>query len=253
MEKRFDVMIESAIKGKNQDTLSQSTLSGRDAKKLSRYLESNDSISGQTMITALMNSIGISELNANMGKIVACPTAGSAGILPGAFITVMEKKNIEKEMMVKGLFTAAAIGDIIAKKASLSGAKGGCQAECGSGAAMAAGAIVDILCSDPIKIAHAVSIALKNVMGLVCDPVATLVEVPCVKRNAIGVANALISADMALAGIESKIPADEVIEAMESVSRLMPSSLKETGIGGIAGTKTAKEYEKKIFPEKNFR
>ncbi|NLA58510.1 MAG: L-serine ammonia-lyase, iron-sulfur-dependent, subunit alpha, partial [Firmicutes bacterium] len=190
--------------------------------------------------------LAVAEINASMGRIVAAPTAGSCGILPAALLTVMEEKNIPEDRVILGLFTAGGIGLVISKQATIAGAQGGCQAECGSAAAMAAAAIVEMVQGSPQQAAHACAIALKNVLGLVCDPVAGLVEVPCIKRNAMGVANALVAADLALAGIKSVIPADEVIEAMRSVGSSMPGALKETAEGGLATTPTGKQLAKEL-------
>jgi L-serine dehydratase len=173
-----------------------------------------------------------------MGRIVAAPTAGSCGIIPAALLAVVKCRGVLREKAVMGLFTSAGIGMVIARRASLSGAEGGCQAECGSASAMAAAALVEMMGGTPFMVSNACAFALKNILGLVCDPVAGLVEVPCVKRNAAGVANALVAADLALAGIDSVIPADEIIDAMNSVGNLMSSKLKETAEGGLASTPT---------------
>ncbi len=188
--------------------------------------------------------MGVSNINASMGRIVATPTAGSCGILPGSLITLAEEYDIRREDVVDSLFVSAYIGKVIADNASISGAEGGCQAECGSAAAMAAGAGVYLCGGNANQVSQSVAFALKAVMGLVCDPVAGLVESPCIKRNGFGAAQALLAMDMALAGIESVIPADEVISAMGEVGRGMSASLKETAEGGIAATPTGKRLEK---------
>lgn len=182
-----------------------------------------------------------------MGTICATPTAGSAGVVPGTLFAVKNKLNPTKEQMIRYLFTSGAFGFVVANNASISGAAGGCQAEVGSAAAMAAAAIVEMAGGTPQQSAHAFSISLKNMLGLVCDPVAGLVEVPCVKRNAMGAANAIVAADMALAGVTSRIPTDEVIDAMYRIGRTMPSALRETGQGGLAATPTGRALEAKIF------
>ena len=194
-----------------------------------------------------MRAVSVAEVNASMGRIVASPTAGSCGILPGAIITMQKERNLSDDACVKALLTASAIGMVIAKNASLSGAEGGCQAECGSAAAMAAGALVELAGGTPEQISNAVAIAIKNILGLVCDPVAGLVEIPCIKRNAAGVANAIVAAEMALADIKSAIPADEVIMAMKQVGDKMSTSLKETAEGGLAKTPTAERLCVQVF------
>ena len=187
------------------------------------------------------------DIRSTMGKIVAAPTAGSCGILPGAIGAVLKTKDVKKEDAVMSLFTAGAIGMVIANTASISGAEGGCQAECGSASAMAAGAIVEMCGGTPEMVGHATAIALKCILGLVCDPVAGLVEVPCIKRNASGVSLAFTAAELALAGIKSAIPVDEVIIAMKKVGDSMPSALRETAEGGLACTATGKRLQKEIF------
>jgi L-serine dehydratase len=182
-----------------------------------------------------------------MGIICATPTAGSAGVVPGTLFAVKNKLNPTREQMIRYLFTAGAFGFVVANNASISGAAGGCQAEVGSAAGMAAAAIVEMAGGTPKQSAEAFAITLKNMLGLVCDPVAGLVEVPCVKRNAIGANNALVAADMALAGIESRIPCDEVIGAMFRIGQTMHPNLKETGRGGLAATPTGKAIAAKIF------
>lgn len=247
MEKRLKVMEESAQKGLESDTLSLSGLSGGDAKKMNQYRTSGKIVSGDWTGRIMEKALAVAEQNATMGKICAAPTAGSAGILPAVLLTVLEREEVDREKVISAMFTASAIGMVIAKKASLSGAEGGCQAECGSAAAMAAGALVEIMGGTPEMVGHACAFALKNVMGLVCDPVAGLVECPCVKRNVSGAVNAVISSDLALAGIESKIPVDEVIETMKKVGDQLPESLKETAKGGLADTKTGSIIKENIL------
>lgn len=219
---------------------------GGDAHKASEYSNSN-TYAGATINRAMARAFSSSEVNASMGKICAAPTAGSCGILPAALFTAEETLMLSEDMLIKGLLTSAAIGEIITANATVSGAEGGCQAECGSAASMAAAALVFLKGGTAEQSLDAAAIALKNVMGLVCDPVAGLVEAPCAKRNASGVVNALISADMALAGIKSIIPFDEVVDAMYRVGRSLPSSLKETALGGIAITPTGKKISDSIF------
>ena len=177
-----------------------------------------------------------------MGRIVAAPTAGSCGILPAAVLTMEKDRGCSEKDCIMSLFTASAVGMIIANNASLAGAEGGCQAECGSAAAMAAAAITELAGGTPEMAGHAVAIALKNILGLVCDPVAGLVEIPCIKRNASGVAGAFVAAELALAGIESAIPADEVIWAMKKVGDAMSPAVKETAEGGLAATPLEKNF-----------
>lgn len=244
------IVMKSAIKkGLNQDMKSNSGLVGGDAKRLNERNKSGKSLSGERTIKAVASSIAVVEVNASMGRIVAAPTAGASGILPGVLITVGEDLNYSEDELVKALFTASAVGLIIAKNATISGAEGGCQAETGTGAAMAAGAVIELSGGTPDEVLTGAAITLKNVLGLVCDPIAGLVECPCVKRNAIGATNALMSADMVLSGIKSIIPFDEVVEAMYKVGKMMPSSLKETAMGGLATTPTGIRLMKEIFGE----
>lgn len=247
MEAQYDVMIHSVSEGIRPDIRSTSGLTGGDAYKMQQAMEKNQTLTGSFLSGALMRALAVSEVNASMGKIVACPTAGSCGIVPAAILTMQQERHLEKEACVMSLVTASAVGMVIAKKASLSGAEGGCQAECGSASAMAAAALVELGGGTPKQCLHAVAIALKCVLGLVCDPVAGLVEVPCIKRNASGVANAIVAAELALAGIESVIPADEAIEAMREVGNHINVSLRETAEGGLAVTPTAERLTRKVF------
>ena len=212
-----------------------------------RISESGKSLTGSFLSGALYRALAVSELNAAMGRIVAAPTAGSCGILPAALLTMQEEKQIPERDCVMSLFTASAVGMVIANNASLAGAQGGCQAECGSAAAMAAAAIVELAGGTPKMVEQAIAIAIKNILGLVCDPVAGLVEIPCIKRNASGVAGAFVAAELALAGIESAIPADEVIWTMKKVGDAMSSSLKETAEGGLAATPTGRRLHEQVF------
>lgn len=249
MAASLHVMQEAVASGLKPDLKSASGLSGGNAFKLNQAIEQGKSVRGDLLGKMMVKALAVSEFNACMGRIVAAPTAGSCGIIPAVLITAMEEYDIPEDKAVMGLFTGAGIGMVIAKQASISGAEGGCQAECGSASAMAAAALVEILGGTPQMAANACAIALKNSMGLVCDPVAGLVEVPCVKRNASGAASALAAANLALAGIESVIPVDEVIRAMKSVGDIMSPTLKETAQGGIAATPTARKLTKKIFGE----
>ncbi|MEO1814566.1 MAG: L-serine ammonia-lyase, iron-sulfur-dependent, subunit alpha [Acetobacterium sp.] len=247
MRKSLRVMAEAAAKGLTAVNKSASGLSGGDADKMKRAADTGRSLSGKVLSEILAKALAIAEVNACMGRIVAAPTAGSCGIIPAVLLTLQEENDLSEERVVMSLFTAAGLGMVIARKASISGAEGGCQAECGSAAAMAAAAAVELMGGSPQMCAHACAMALKSVLGLVCDPVAGLVEVPCVKRNASGAANALIAAEMALAGIESTIPVDEVIGAMKAIGDAMPKSLKETAEGGLADTLTAKKIAREIL------
>lgn len=246
MLNHYEVMRQSAIDGMDPDIKSASGLSGGDAYKMKTRVDSGKSICGPFFGNVLAKALAVSELNACMGKIVACPTAGSCGIVPSVLLTYQEEKDIPDTDIVMSLITASGIGMVIAKQASISGAEGGCQAECGSASAMAAAAIVELAGGTPHMAAHACAIAIKNMLGLVCDPVAGLVEVPCVKRNTIGAANALVAAELALAGIESFIPVDEVIDAMRAVGNSMSDTLKETAMGGLAVTPTAKKVASRL-------
>lgn len=208
------------------------------AKKCFSYQEISEPIVGKFLMKAMARAFSTSETNANMGTIAAAPTAGSSGIMPATLMSLKEKYDLDDEVLVKGLLTSIGIGQIIGKYATFAGAEGGCQAECGSASAMAASAAVEILGGSPSEALEAASITLINVLGLACDPIAGLVEYPCNFRNASGVMNALISADMAMAGIKSIVPFDEVASAMGEVGKLLNVSIRETGLGGLAGTKT---------------
>ncbi len=247
MDRQLTVMEQSAERGMQKDIRSMSGLTGGDAYRMYQRVMSGNTISGDFCGKAVATALAVAECNAAMGRIVASPTAGSCGILPGAVLTMMREKQIDRQKAVMALICAGGVGMVIANKASLSGAAGGCQAECGSASAMAAAALVEMAGGTPDMALHAVAMALKNQMGLVCDPVAGLVEVPCIKRNASGVMIAITAADMALAGIKSVIPADEVIEAMRDVGDSMPCALRETAQGGIAMTPTAQKLTQQIF------
>ncbi len=246
MKSTFYIMKESITNGIKQTAKSASGLSGGDAARLADRMRSGKNIGGTIFTGVLVKALAVSEYNACMGKIAAAPTAGSCGILPSVLVTMMEERGLSEEKVVMSLFTAGAIGMVIAKEAYISGARGGCQAECGSAAAMAAAALVELMDGTPAMAANAGAMAIKAVLGLVCDPVAGLVEVPCVKRNAMGAVNALAAAEMALAGIESAIPVDDVIAAMKSVGDLMPACLKETAKGGLADTRTGRSIAERI-------
>lgn len=244
---QLQVMRESAFKALDDNWSGQGKIIGDEAKKMRRRYEEAVPVCGLSMARAVSFALSASEVNASMGRIVAAPTAGACGVLPGVLFSMAETHRISDEVMVRGLLAAGAIGIVIAKNATLSGAEGGCQAEVGAASAMGAAAAVEMLEGSPSQALNGAAIALKNMMGLICDPVAGLVEIPCANRNAIGTANALLAADMALAGIESIIPFDEVVDAMYRVGRMMPCSLRETAEGGVADTPTGRRLKEKIY------
>ena len=246
MDKNLEIM-EQAVERGLEGVKSVSGLTGGDAVLLQRYIEKGTFLTGKNILDAVSKAVATNEVNAAMGTICATPTAGSAGVVPGTLFAVKNVLNPSREEMINFLFTSGAFGFVVANNASISGAAGGCQAEVGSASGMAAAAIVEMAGGTPDQSAHAMAITLKNMLGLVCDPVAGLVEVPCVKRNAMGAANAMVAADMALAGITSTIPCDEVIDAMYKIGQTMPTALKETAQGGLAATPTGRELEAKIF------
>ena len=226
-----------------------SGLTGGDGCRYERYRVSGGSLLGEIPALATAYALSASETNAAMGRIVACPTAGSCGILPACVLAVAKVKDISREGQLLALAGAGLIGELIDEHASLSGAEGGCQAECGSAAAMAAGAVAQMLGGSPEAAFHAAAIAIKNQLGLVCDPVAGLVEIPCIKRNTGGVAIALSASDMALAGVESRIPFDDAVEAMNRVGKALPAALRETAGGGLATTKAGLTMKEKVYGE----
>lgn len=241
------VIMEEAVERGLQGVTSHSGLTGNDAVLLQRYMEKGNTLSGHLLLDAVSKAVATNEVNAAMGMICATPTAGSAGCVPGALFAVKERLNPTREQMIRFLFTAGAFGFVVANNASISGAEGGCQAEVGSAAAMASAAVVEMAGGTPEQSSEAFAITLKNMLGLVCDPVAGLVEVPCIKRNAAGASNAIVSADMALAGITSRIPCDEVIGAMYRIGKSMPSALRETAEGGLATTPTGRRLADMIY------
>jgi L-serine dehydratase len=242
MTARLRVMREAVQAGLTGNVRSLSGLVGGDAKRMFQAA----AFIGELPRRAAAYALAVSEVNSGMGKIVACPTAGSCGIVPGALLAVADLFGCEETCLVRALFTAAGIGTIIAGAATVSGAVGGCQAECGSAAAMAAAAVVEMRDGTPEQSGQAAALALKNMLGLVCDPVAGLVEVPCVKRNAFAAVHALLAAQMALAGVVSAIPADEVVASMYQIGLLLPDSLKETSQAGLAQTATALKIGKEL-------
>ena len=247
MRKILSTMKDCASKGCEEEVYSVSGLIGGDAFKLNNYLKKHNSLTGDVMVKAMAKAISCSEVNAAMGRIVACPTAGSCGILPSVVLTAGETLNKSDDELIEALFSASAVGMIIGQNATLAGAEGGCQAECGAGAAMSAAAVVEMMGGTPEMALDAGAIVLKNILGLVCDPVAGLVEIPCAKRNFAGAVSALTTADLVMAGVGSKIPFDETVEAMYRVGKNMPSALRETAMGGIAITKTGLKLKEKVF------
>ena len=230
MGRNLEVMKASVLLGLDESK-SRSGLTGGDAAKLDHYIQS------------------VNEHNAKMGLVCATPTAGSAGCLPAVLTSAIEKLGLSEEEQLNFLLAAGAFGLVIANNASISGAEGGCQAEVGSASAMSAAALVLAAGGSPFQASQAICVVIKNMLGLICDPVAGLVEVPCVKRNAMGASYAFIAADMALAGIESKIPVDEVIDAMYQVGSSLPTAFRETAEGGLATTPTGRRLSKEIFGE----
>ena len=246
MRKALAIMKEAVRKPLEDPKPSMSGLIGGEAKQITGYRESGTNVCGTFMNKLIAYSMAVLEVNASMGVIVAAPTAGSCGIIPAVFIAYEQYYKVNEDSIIKALFTASGIGEIVAENASISGAQGGCQAEIGTAAAMAAGGVAYLEGGNGECIANAAALALKNMLGLVCDPVAGLVEVPCIKRNAIGAVNAITAAQMALAGIKSVIPADEVIDAMFQIGCSLPACLRETSQAGLAATPTALKIEKKL-------
>ncbi|OIK12783.1 L-serine dehydratase, iron-sulfur-dependent subunit alpha [Bacillus sp. MUM 116] len=247
MEERLIKMKEAVDSGIKDDSAAPSGISGGDAVKMYDYMNQGKALSGNYISNAMAFSLATSENNARMGVIVATPTAGAAGILPGVLFSLHKNDGTPFKDLVMGLFTASMLGLVIANRSFISGAAGGCQAEVGSATAMAAGTIVELKGGTPQQVVNATAIAMKSLLGLVCDPVAGLVEVPCIKRNVIGTSIAFSAADMALAGIESRIPCDEVIGAMYRIGKDMPRTLRETALGGLATTETGKQVKERLF------
>lgn len=225
---------------------SASGLVGGDGKKLEVFREKNNRLIGDFLTEVMEKSVKMGESNACMRRIVAAPTAGSCGVIPAVLLTYEKQRKVTEDKLVEALFVSAGIGEVIAASASIAGAEGGCQAEIGSASAMAAGAIAYLEGGAETEIVHAAALALKNMLGLTCDPVAGLVEVPCVKRNVSGAVNAVVSSQMAIAGIKSAIAPDEVIDSMRRIGKLIPACLKETGQEGLAITPTAQEVVRRL-------
>lgn len=226
---------------------SVSGLVGTEGKKMMEARRAGKLLCGDFIGRVMEKALKTSESNACMKRIVAAPTAGSCGVVPAVFLSVQEERGFSDEKMIEALYVAAGIGGVIANRAFLAGAAGGCQAEIGSASAMAAGGVAHLLGGGAREIANAAALALKNLLGLACDPVAGLVEVPCVKRNVMGAVNAMTSADMTMAGIFSRIPPDEVIDAMKNIGRSMHEDIRETGKGGLAGTPTGVEIRERMM------
>lgn len=246
MEKNLQVM-ERAIEDALEGVESVTGMTGGDAVLVQNYIKNHQTLSGDLLLDAVSKAMGTNEVNAAMGTVCATPTAGSAGCVPGTLFAVKNRLNPTREEMIRYLLTSGAFGFVVANNAFISGATGGCQAEVGSAGAMASAAIVEMAGGSPQQSSEAFAMTLKNMLGLVCDPVAGLVEVPCVKRNAGGSTLAIMSADLALAGVTSRIPCDEVIGAMYRIGRTMPSALRETGEGGLAATPEGKKMKERIF------
>ena len=230
----------------DKDLRSASGLSGGDGERLHRYNQNGKNLAGPYLSLVMEKAVKMGESNACMKRIVAAPTAGASGVLPAVFLPLQARDGLDDRRMVEALYVAAGFGQVIATRASISGAEGGCQAEVGSASGMAAAALVYVMGGTPGQMAHACAMALSNTLGLVCDPVAGLVEVPCVNRNVMGAVNALSCAEMALSGVESAIPCDEVIDAMRAVGDALPASLRETGSGGLAATPTGRRLAERL-------
>ena len=243
MTRLWRAMVES-VEGYDPARRSSCNLTGGDARKVETCAVS---LAGPVLTEIIATALKVGECNACMGRIVAAPTAGASGVLPAVLLPIRKKYDFSEEKMVKALYVSAGFGQVIATRASIAGAEGGCQAEIGSASAMAAAALVSLLGGTPEQMAAACATALQNLLGLVCDPVAGLVEVPCVKRNVIGAVNALTAAELALAGVENVIPCDEVIDAMRAVGDVMPTALRETGGGGLAATPTGRRIAEELL------
>ena len=245
MRQTWEAMLESAVSYRAEQR-SRSGLVGGDGARMRRYAAADTTYSGPYVQEVIATALSVGESNACMRKIVAAPTAGACGVLPAVLVPLYQMGRATEEEILQALYTASGIGAVVSFRACIAGAAGGCQAEIGTASAMAAGALVALRGGSGQQICHAVAMALKNLLGLICDPVAGLVEVPCVKRNVVGAVNAVSAADMALAGIESRIPVDEVIDTMGEVGRRIPVEFRETALGGLADTPTGKAIEAKM-------
>ena len=237
--------MEDADRSYQETDRSHSGLSGGDGGKMARYIRAGKPLCGPFLSEVMAGALRMGECNACMKRIVAAPTAGASGVLPAVLLPCARHFSLSREQLVQALYVASGFGMVIAARASISGAEGGCQAEIGSAAAMAAPALVHLQGGTPEQMANACAMAVKNLLGLVCDPVGGLVEVPCVKRNVIGAMDALSAAQMALAGIESRVPPDQVLDAMREVGQSLPHTLRETGKGGLAATPFGLRYTPK--------
>ena len=238
LKKALSIMKQAATKPLTSPSKSIGGLIGGEAKLVSDHGKTSECVAGSMLSKAIAYSMAVLEVNASMGLIVAAPTAGSSGVVPGVLLALADEHNIDDELLYKGLVNASAIGYLLMRNASVSGAEAGCQAEVGAASAMAASAIVEIMGGTPEMCLDAATFALSNLLGLVCDPIAGLVESPCQSRNAIGVANAITSAELVLSGVKHHIPFDEMADAMLRVGRSLPFELRETAMGGNAGTPT---------------
>jgi L-serine dehydratase len=247
LERRYEIMIKSTEKAKEKPLSTVGNLISGYTKNAVDYAKTGRTICGPFINEVMARALSASEVNASMGRICACPTAGSCGILPAVLVTMEEEWRIPRRRILEALLLASGFGAVVTENATVAGAVGGCQSECGVAAAMAAAAAAYLMDGDDETCISAFSIALMNVMGLVCDPVAGLVQIPCAQRNASQAVNALLSADLALGGMQSPIPPDEMVSAMYSVGKMLPPQLRETAQGGIAATKTGKAIEKQIF------
>jgi L-serine dehydratase len=247
MKSYYGVMKEAVHKGLTEDTTSRSGLTGGDARRVHNFMVADIPSLGEEACRSMAYALAVSEVNASMGRIIATPTAGSCGIIPGVFVSSQERFDWDDDKMVMGLFSAGAIGYVIANNSFVSGAEGGCQAEVGSAIAMAAGALTELRGGTPEQAVHAVGLALKNSLGLICDPVGGLVEVPCIVRNGFGAVTALAAADMARAGVRSVIPSDEVVQVMLEVGGAMPEKHRETAKGVLAQTPTGRKIMKELY------
>lgn len=244
--RNINAMKDAIRNGLKSTEKSLSGLSGGDCHKLKLAYKKNPAILGEIFEKITMYALATAEENARMGKIVACPTAGSCGIVPAILITMAEEYKISDEVLINALLTAGKIGQIVSNKVRLAGAVAGCQAECGVASGMAAGLLTFLRNGTNKQIINAAILAIKNILGLTCDPVCGLVEVPCVKRNPFLAIHAVTASELALANIESKIPPDEVVDVLEKTGKLMSPVLKETSQGGLAKTKTGIELEKNL-------
>lgn len=245
-------VMEAAVKAgiNDVDNHIKGKIIGNDSVLLKKRIDHSRTVCGETVAKAVAYALSTMEVNASMGKVVASPTAGSCGVMPAVLMTTKERFSLTEEILLEGLLAANLIGTIVARNATIAGAEGGCQAEVGTASAMASGAVVHMLGGTPEQVFNAAAMCFKNLLGLVCDPIAGLVESPCAKRNGMGAANALLCAEMSLAGIESIIPFDEVVEAMYRVGKALPPSLRETSMGGLATTKTGIQISTELFGQK---